>query len=117
MWLKNNKARLITINGKFDNGVRVEKFQVKPGNNPAVEVPDELCETAFVKTLIEDGVLSVVAAPAEDGNDTENDVDQYKGMSRSDLQGLCTAQGIEFKSGDNRGELIAKLTEFDKEQK
>ncbi len=59
MLLRNAKARLVTINGKFENGVRAEKYQIKPGENPAVEVPDALCKTKFVQSLIEDGTLVV----------------------------------------------------------
>jgi hypothetical protein len=60
MLLRNVKARLVTINGKFENGVRSEKYQIKPGDNPAVSVPDALCKTQFVQSLIEDGTLVVV---------------------------------------------------------
>ena len=57
MLLKNNAARLITINGKFENGTRVSSYKISPGNNPAVEVPDELCKNKFVGSLIESGNL------------------------------------------------------------
>lgn len=69
MLLKNVKARLVTINGRFENGQRVEKYQIKPGNNPAVEVPNKLCESKFVKDLIEDGTLIVVEAPKQEKAD------------------------------------------------
>ena len=69
MLLKNNAARLITINGKFENGARVASYKISPGNNPAVEVPDELCKNKFVESLIESGDLIEVKASKSEKND------------------------------------------------
>ena len=54
MLLKNTKARLITI-----RDTATKFYRVLPGNNPAVEVPNRLCEMAFAKALIESGELRV----------------------------------------------------------
>lgn len=116
MLLKNLKPRLITINGKFDNGQRVEKFQIKPGNNPAVEVPDHLCETPFVKALIADGSLQVLAGAAPVAEAPEDEVTDYSAMDRADLIVLCENRGIEVIKQDSAKTLAAKLLAKDAEE-
>lgn len=106
MLLKNQVARLITINGEFENGQRVKAYQIKPGNNPSVEVPNELCENAFVKALIADGSLLV---QCEDDASVSATPSQYDDMSKSDLVALCEAQEIEVVARDTVKTLIAKL--------
>ncbi|PPC95716.1 MAG: hypothetical protein CTY32_08540 [Methylotenera sp.] len=53
MLLKNVSARLITINGKN------AKYPILPGENPSVEVPDEVAGSDFVKALVDNGSLKV----------------------------------------------------------
>lgn len=106
MLLKNQVARLITINGKFENGQRVKAYQIKPGNNPAVEVPNELCDNAFVKALIANGSL---LAQCEDDASVSTVPSEYDGMSKSDLIALCEAQEIKVVARDTEKSLIAKL--------
>ena len=48
MLLKNISKRLLTINGPDGQSI-----QIKPGNNPPVEVPQS-CVSNFVKLLIAD---------------------------------------------------------------
>lgn len=103
MLLKNNKARLITINGKMVNGERNTAYQIKPGDNPSVEVPNELCDNAFVKSLIADGSLTVMDAS------TPDESSEYDDMSKADLVALCEAQDIEVGARDTKADLIAKL--------
>lgn len=119
MFLKNVQARLITINGKFENGQRVESYKILPGKNPvAVEVPDELCETAFVKALLDDGALVQVAGPSiEDGGDDDTGVADYSGLEKSDLINLCENRGIEVIKQDTVRTLTAKLKAKDAEEK
>ena len=110
MLLRNTIARLITINGKFENGTRSEAYQVKPGNNPSVEVPNNLCDNSFVKALIADGSLVVECdddanAPAVD----EAEQSAFEQMSKADLIELCNAQDIEVGSRDTVKTLAAKL--------
>lgn len=99
MLLRNTAARLITINGAFSNGVRVEEYQIKPGNNPAVEVPDNLCDSDFVRALIADGSLQVIAQVTS----------EYDTMAKADLIALCESRGIETNSRDTVKILAAKL--------
>jgi hypothetical protein len=74
MLLKNNVARLITIN---HNGKR---YDVKPGENPSVDVPDEACKTAFVQNLINTGQLL-----AQVGGAVTADVVDDKAEERAEL--------------------------------
>jgi hypothetical protein len=111
MLLKNTVARLITINGAFENGARVVTYQIKPGDNPSVEVPNDLCDNAFVQSLIADGSLRVeceadASAPVEA-------VSAYELMSKADLIALCEAQDIEVGSRDTVKSLAAKLEAHD----
>ena len=105
MLLKNNGKRLITINGKFENGQRLTAYQIKPGNNPAVEVPDELCDNSFVKSLIKDGSLAATATTVEAVVSTS----VYDDMTKADLAAMCEAQDIEVGSRDTKADLIEKL--------
>lgn len=72
MFLKNEAARLITINYVAD-GVK-SSYQILPGENPAVEVPNAVAKIDFVKVLIANGDLRVAdASEAEsDGNDDDD---------------------------------------------
>lgn len=70
MWLRNNSRRLITVNGPMGSTGYNEYYDIKPGENPAVNVPDHLCESHFVQHLIKIRDLSVEAAPA--GDDLES---------------------------------------------
>jgi hypothetical protein len=80
MLLKNTKARLITINGPYENGARTKKYQIKPGENPAVEVPDKLCKSPFVKALIDDGTLvEVTKKQVEQENQKAENSDKKDG--------------------------------------
>ena len=57
MLLKNNAARLYVIN------FAGERYKILPGENPAVEVPDEAAKLPSVAGWIEKGDLIEVAAP------------------------------------------------------
>lgn len=59
MYLKNEAARLITISHLV--GKTVTKYQILPGENPAVEVPDEVSKIDFVKALLKNGSLRRVS--------------------------------------------------------
>ncbi|GAI71649.1 hypothetical protein [Pseudomonas rhizophila] len=60
MFLKNEAARLITINHLVD-GTRTS-YKILPGENPAVEVPDAVEKIDFVKALLKNGDLRRVGA-------------------------------------------------------
>lgn len=68
MLLRNNSKRLITINAPMAEGGYTTFFDIKPGENPAVEVPDELCKSDFVKNLLDTGDLTRMT-PAEASDD------------------------------------------------
>ena len=109
MLLKNKVARLITINGKYENGERVQAFQIKPGNHPAVEVPNDLCDNAFVKSLIADGSLQVLS----DDDASAPEPSAYDGMEKPDLIALCESREIPVVARDTVKTLIAKLEAAD----
>lgn len=99
MLLKNKSARLITINGTGKN----EKYQIKCGSNPAVEVPDTLCKSAFVKALLKDGSL----VPH-----VELDEDDDEPKSKAELIAECEMLGIETNSRDTVKSLTEKIEAF-----
>lgn len=59
MLLRNNARRLITINAPMTEGGYTEYYDIKPGENPAVEVPDHLCDSDFVQALLKSRDLTV----------------------------------------------------------
>lgn len=66
MFLKNEAARLITINHLVDD--KETSYRILPGENPAVEVPDAVAKIDFVKALLKNGDLRRVGADdLEDG--------------------------------------------------
>lgn len=71
MLLRNNSKRLITINAPMAEGGYTTYFDIKPGENPAVEVPDELCKSDFVKALLNSGDLARVTPAEADPDDLE----------------------------------------------
>ena len=141
MLLKNNSARLITVNGPLnERGERSVKYQIKPGKNPAVEVPNELCKSAFVKSLIDNGSLVAHSAMVDDvelqgspvkpdlpggGTETQGDPTKpdlpgggseslYADFDKAQLIAQCEARDIEIGSRDTKNDLVAKLEEADK---
>lgn len=119
MFLKNNQARLITINGKLEemkdgSYVRNVKFQLKPGNNPAVEVPDELCKTEYVKALLASGaVVQVQGDPSKPDLPGGGNESLYADFDKAQLTAQCEARDIEITSRDTKADLIAKLEASD----
>ncbi|EPT3121735.1 hypothetical protein ACVQEB_003958 [Pseudomonas aeruginosa] len=75
MYLKNEAARLITI--KHKAGDELVSYQILPGENPAVEVPDAVAKIDFVKALLENGDLRRVGAD-ELGDEDEDDIDALR---------------------------------------
>lgn len=69
MFLKNEAARLITINHLVD-GVETS-YPVLPGENPAVEVPDAVAKIDFVKALLKNGDLRRVGADELDAGEAD----------------------------------------------
>lgn len=75
MLLRNNSKRLITINAPMTEGGYTTFFDIKPGENPAVEVPDEFCKSDFVKALLNSGDLTRLT-PAE--SDSDDDLESLR---------------------------------------
>lgn len=74
MFLKNEAARLITINHLV--GDKETSYPILPGENPAVEVPDAVAKIDFVKALLKNGDLRRVGADElESDEDDEGDDD------------------------------------------
>ena len=71
MYLKNEAARLISINHMVDG--TETSYPVLPGENPAVEVPDEAAKIDFVKALLKNGDLRRVGADELEVDDSEDE--------------------------------------------
>lgn len=71
MHLKNEAARLITINTM--EGERLVQYRILPGENPAVEVPESVAKIDFVKALLKNGSLRRVGSDELEGVDLEKD--------------------------------------------
>ena len=112
MLLKNQVPRLITINAEtLPNGKRGKAYQIKPGNNPAVEVPDAVCKgNKFVELLIKDGSLKVVTKAASvEVPDEEVEPGPYDDMDKSELKDYAETLGIDVKKSWGRPKLIAEI--------
>ena len=77
MFLKNEAARLITINHLA--GEKETSYPILPGENPAVEVPDAVAKIDFVKALLKSGDLRRVGAD-ELENEEEEDEDDLEAL-------------------------------------
>lgn len=71
MFLKNEAARLITIHHLVDG--EKASYKILPGENPAVEVPDEVKKIDFVKALLNNGDLRRVGADELEVDDSEDE--------------------------------------------
>ncbi|MBJ2182240.1 hypothetical protein JC795_29075 [Pseudomonas veronii] len=70
MFLKNEAARLITINHLVDGAQT--SYPILPGENPAVEVPDAVAKIDFVKALLKNGDLRRVGADELESEEDED---------------------------------------------
>lgn len=113
MLLKNNVPRLITINDKMVEGKKQKSYQIKPGNNPAVEVPDELCKTTFVKLLIKERSLLVVTAPISTDDDEDLASGEYDDMDKGELKSYAEALGLDVKSSWTKDKLIDEIVKIE----
>lgn len=83
MYLKNEAARLITINHKVDG--KLTSYKLLPGDNPAVEVPDAVARLDYVKALLKSGSLRRAG---------EDEVAENEGDELSELVAQAEALGI-----------------------
>lgn len=111
MLLRNISARLITINSELD-GKKV-RYTIKPGDNPAVEVPDAVCKKeVFVRLLLKDKLL-MKEAVAED--DFFDDDDAKVDDELAGLQATAIGLGIEVNETWAVSTLKKKIAERKKE--
>lgn len=73
MFLKNEAARLITINLLV--GETETSYKILPGENPAVEVPDAVAKIDFVKALLKNGDLRRVGVDELESEDDDDEGD------------------------------------------
>ena len=88
MFLKNEAARLITINHLVDG--TETSYPILPGENPAVEVPDAVAKIDFVKALLKNGDLRRVGADELEGEDDDEGDDEDIDALRAE----ATAAGV-----------------------
>ncbi len=103
MKLQNNSKRAITINGPLVEGQRNVAYRIKCGLDNTAEVPDELCNNAFVKGLIADGALTQLSAPIGEVSDEMSD------MSKAELTELAESMGVEVQARWNKTEIIEAI--------
>lgn len=108
MQLRNMSARLVTIN--VPNG---DSIQIKPGDNPAVDVPEEALELPFVKHLLDARVL-VQEVPRYADVDEDGDVDEDD-EELAQLQAEALSLGMDFKESWKASTLKRKISEFKKD--
>lgn len=111
MLLKNVSRRLITVNmlvTTVKDGKDVTKMQcvqILPGDNPAVEIPDEIVKTKFIKSLLKDG--SLVPQVVDLDEDEEESVSDLSKKSKDELLTIAQMIDPEVKSSKTKVELIA----------
>ena len=120
MILKNETARLITINVDKET-----KYDIKPGNNPDVDVPDSVCNGDFVKALLSnrsllkvgDSLVTIQADPSKPDLpkrlQSVEDESVFAELDKAQLVALCEDRDIEVKSRDTAAQLIEKLEAAD----
>ncbi|WP_017903597.1 hypothetical protein [Pseudomonas asplenii] len=106
MHLKNEAARLITIKHKA-NGELIS-YQILPGENPSVEVPDELAKIDFVKALLDIGDLRRVGADELNDDESEEGGDDIE-VLRAEAEALGIKVDKRWKEAKLREE-IAKVS-------
>ena len=97
MYLRNMSARLIDINVPGGESIRI-----KPGDNPAVEVPAEALKLPFVKHLISSRTLVEEVPCGVDEDDEE----------LAQLQAEALHLGMDFKESWAASTLKRKISEF-----
>lgn len=103
MFLKNEAARLITINHLVD-GVETS-YPILPGENPAVEVPDAVAKIDFVKALLKNGDLRRVGADELEGEDDDEDGGEDIDALRAEAEGLGVKVDKRWKDAKLREEI------------
>lgn len=102
----NTTKRLITIN------TGSAAIQVKPGNNPSVELSDAVLKIPFVQHLIKSGALLEVAPRKIDVTPVTDDTGDTDDDELAQLQAEALSIGMEFKDTWALSTLKAKLAKF-----
>jgi len=106
MFLKNEAARLITINHLV--GEKETSYPILPGENPAVEVPDAVAKIDFVKALLKNGDLRIADADEAESDEEEEEVDMDA------LRAQATELGIEVSDRWGAKRLNAEIAKASK---
>lgn len=107
MLLKNNSARLISINASGDEQDRIDLL---PAGAP-VEVSKKLCDSRYVKALLQVGSIVKVDGVVE--SDTDSD-DPLGEMTVADLKTYADSLEIEYGSSVKKDDLKALIEEHQK---
>ena len=110
MLLKNNRARLITINAPTKQaGQPFTAINLIPAG-PAVDVPDKLCKSPYVKALIECGdVTNMGKAPKVEQKPVDDEDDAFAGMNKDELVELGLANELDVNTRMTREQIIAAI--------
>lgn len=104
MILQNNSRRLITVNGQLVQGQRSVSYQIKCGLDNKCDVPDDLCDNAFIKGLIATGDLVKVGESEQPVS-----VDGLDDMTKAELTEYAEAMEIEVHARWNKTDLIEAI--------
>lgn len=103
MFLKNEAARLITINHLV--GDVETSYPILPGENPAVEVPDAVAKIDFVKALLKNGDLRRVGADELESEGDDEDGGEEIEVLRAEAGGLGVKVDKRWKDAKLREEI------------
>lgn len=92
MFLKNEAARLITINHLV--GETETSYKILPGENPAVEVPDAVKKIDFVKALLKNGELRIADADEAESDEEDEEEDGGSGDGIDALREQAGRAGV-----------------------
>ena len=106
MFLKNEAARLITINHLVDD--KETSYPILPGENPAVEVPDAVAKIDFVKALLKNGDLRRVGADELEGDDDD------EGDDIEDLREQAGRAGVKVNKTWGKARLLEEIAKASK---
>ncbi len=116
MLLKNKSARLITVNGTMVNNMRSKVYKISPGDNPSVEIPDEVCKgNKFIQGLIKDGSLERVSAEITVEDGAEREPSQYDDMNKADVKTYAETLEIDVKSSWSKDKIIDEILKVESE--
>lgn len=102
MLLKNISKRLITVNTTGGDGKNIA-VKILPGDNPPVEIDNDVAKNAFVKALIKDGSL-VPGDAYVDEDEPETDASDLSKKTKDEL--LVIAQMIDPNAKGTKADLI-----------